>query len=96
MAAKSASAIKITGALAYTGYLTWLLFFAAFREGTSTAVNLIPFKTIWSMTHYTFTTGNDWWYWLVNVPGNIVAPSARFQKNSWARCAASRSARPTF
>jgi glycopeptide antibiotics resistance protein len=25
------------------------------------------------MTYYTFVTGNDWWYWCVNVPGNIVA-----------------------
>jgi glycopeptide antibiotics resistance protein len=69
----AARSIKFFLAIAYTGYLTWLLFFAAFRVGTTTAINLVPFKTIWSMTRYTFLTGNDWWYWCVNVPGNIAA-----------------------
>lgn len=59
--------------LIYFSILIYLLFFAFFRQGTTTHVNFIPFKSIFTLTTYTFKTGEDWWHWLVNVPGNVVA-----------------------
>lgn len=53
--------------------LIYLLFFAFFREGTNTGVNIIPFYNIAQLTFYTFTTGHDFWHWFINVPGNILA-----------------------
>lgn len=53
--------------------LIYLLFFAFFREGTNTDVNIIPFYKIAQLTFYTFTTGHDFWHWFINVPGNILA-----------------------
>lgn len=57
----------------YLLVLTYLLFFAFFRDQTTTEVNLIPFKNIISLTVYTFTSGHGIWHWIVNVPGNIIA-----------------------
>lgn len=28
---------------------------------------------MFTLTAYTFKTGEDWWHWLVNVPGNVLA-----------------------
>lgn len=53
--------------------LIYLLFFAFFRSGTNTEVNLIPFKNIFSLTVYTFKSGHGIWHWIINVPGNIIA-----------------------
>lgn len=57
----------------YFVVLIYLLFFAFFRSGTTTEVNLIPFKNIFSLTVYTFKSGHGIWHWIVNVPGNIIA-----------------------
>lgn len=57
----------------YIIVLSYLLFFAFFRENTTTEVNLIPFKNIFALTIYTFTSGHGIWHWIVNVPGNIIA-----------------------
>ncbi|MBI3136667.1 MAG: VanZ family protein [Bacteroidetes bacterium] len=57
----------------YLSALSYLLFFAFFRTGTTTRVNLVPFDSIVSLTVYTFKTGEDWWHWFVNVPGNLLA-----------------------
>jgi glycopeptide antibiotics resistance protein len=59
--------------LVYFLILIYLLFFAFFRENTTTEVNLIPFKNIYTLTVYTFTSGHGIWHWIVNVPGNIIA-----------------------
>jgi glycopeptide antibiotics resistance protein len=63
----------LTISIAYSATLIYLLFFAFFRENTTTEVNLIPFKNIFSLTVYTFTSGHGIWHWVVNVPGNIIA-----------------------
>ena len=61
---------KIIG-ISYILVLIYLLFFAYFRQGPIVDINLIPFKSIiafcvdFQLPH--------WWYWTVNVPGNIVA-----------------------
>lgn len=57
----------------YFAVLIYLLFFAFFRSGTTTEVNLIPFKNIFSLTVYTFKSGHGIWHWIVNVPGNVIA-----------------------
>lgn len=57
----------------YLLVLIYLLFFAFFREGTTTRVNFIPFDSMVPLTVYTFKTGEDWWHWFVNVPGNVLA-----------------------
>lgn len=57
----------------YFVVLIYLLFFAFFRSETTTEVNLIPFKNIFSLTIYTFKSGHGIWHWVVNVPGNIIA-----------------------
>lgn len=66
-------AVQIVLSIAYLFLLIYLLFFAPFRTGTTTEINLIPFKNIFALTSYTFQYGEDWWHWIVNVPGNIVA-----------------------
>lgn len=63
---------KSTGA-AYVSFLIYLLFFARFRDITQTEINLIPFGSIGPLTHYTFTSNQDWFHWFINVPGNILA-----------------------
>jgi len=65
--------VQIFLLVCYLFLLIYLLFFAYFRIGTTTAINLIPFKTIVNLTLYTMQTGQDIWHWFVNVPGNIVA-----------------------
>jgi glycopeptide antibiotics resistance protein len=65
--------IAIIFSLLYLLGLIYLLFFAFFRENTTTEVNLIPFKNIFALTVYTFTSGHGIWHWIVNVPGNIIA-----------------------
>lgn len=55
----------------YIGLLIYLLFFAFFRKGTETTVNLVPFKSIIGFCRDFYWP--HWWYWAVNVPGNIVA-----------------------
>ena len=65
--------LKISIGLAYLGLLIYLLFLAPFRNKTATIVNLIPFGSIVELTRYTFITGNDYWHWFLNVPGNILA-----------------------
>ncbi|MBK7130020.1 MAG: VanZ family protein [Crocinitomicaceae bacterium] len=57
----------------YLASVIYLLFFAPFRQGTNTSVNLIPFKSTFELTVYTFTTGHGIWHWIINVPGNIAA-----------------------
>jgi len=59
--------------IVYFAVLIYLMFFAFFRSGTTTEVNLIPFKTILSLTVYTFSSGHGIWHWIVNVLGNILA-----------------------
>lgn len=55
----------------YLSVLIYLLFFAFFRKNTTTQVNLVPFKTI--ITFFTDFYLPHWWYWVINIPGNIVA-----------------------
>lgn len=65
--------LLLTISIVYCSTLIYLLFFAFFRENTTTVVNLIPFKNIYTLTVYTFTSGHGIWHWIVNVPGNIIA-----------------------
>jgi len=57
----------------YLMALSYLLFFAFFREATNTHVNMRPFASIWPLTKYTFTSGHGILHWIINVPGNIAA-----------------------
>lgn len=59
-------------AIFYWAILIYLLFFAFFRQGTNTEINLIPFKSISELTYNIFVLGNDWTHWIINVIGNIV------------------------
>lgn len=63
----------LTISIVYFIALIYLLFFAFFRANTTTEVNLIPFKNIYTLTVYTFTSGHGIWHWIVNIPGNIIA-----------------------
>jgi glycopeptide antibiotics resistance protein len=65
--------LLLTISIAYCATLIYLLFFAFFRENTTTEVNLIPLKNIFGLTVYTFTSGHGIWHWIVNVPGNSIA-----------------------
>lgn len=65
--------IIVAVSILYLTGLIYLLFFAFFRVNTTTEVNLIPLKNIYTLTVYTFTSGHGIWHWVVNVPGNIVA-----------------------
>ena len=56
----------------YSAGMIYLLFFAPFRQGTNTSVNLVPFKSTLELTAYTFSTGHGIWHWIINVPGNIA------------------------
>lgn len=60
-----------TASILYIFLLIYLLFFAYFRQGTSTRVNIIPFKTIIGFFRDFYLP--HWWYWAINIPGNIVA-----------------------
>ena len=62
--------LKICGVL-YLVTLVYLLYFAAFRDGTNTHVNLIPFKSI--IAFFSEFHWPHWWYWILNIPGNIIA-----------------------
>ena len=62
--------VNIIG-VTYLSFLIYLLFFAYFRQGTSTQINLIPFKSIIAFFAEFYLP--HWWYWMVNVPGNIIA-----------------------
>lgn len=59
-------------AILYWAILVYLLFFAFYRAGTNTKVNLVPFKSITELTYNIFIIGNDWKHWVLNIFGNIV------------------------
>lgn len=59
-------------AVVYWASLIYLLFFAFYRTGTNTEINLIPFKSISELTYNIFVIGNDWKHWVLNIFGNIV------------------------
>ena len=62
--------LKIAGGL-YLLLLIYLLFLAPFRTDTHTGLNLIPFNS-----HDEFAAmfrPSMFFYWLVNVPGNVIA-----------------------
>lgn len=63
----------LTISIVYFIALIYLLFFAFFRANTTTEVNLIPLKNIFTLSAYTFTSGHGIWHWIVNIPGNIIA-----------------------
>lgn len=62
--------LKLLGG-AYCLLLLYLLFFAAFRNGTESSIKLVPFQSI-----IQFCKDVKWstfGHWFVNVPGNILA-----------------------
>lgn len=63
----------VTFSFTYGALLVYLLFFAFFREDTTTVVNLIPFRTIISLTVHHTRANEDWWHWWLNIAGNVLA-----------------------
>lgn len=59
-------------AILYWAILVYLLFFAFYRAGTNTKINLVPFKTISELTYNVFVIGNDWKHWVLNIFGNVL------------------------
>ena len=62
--------VRVALGVIYVIFFTYLLFFAGFRDGTSTEVNLIPFRTtrILIVEHYNYSS----WYMYAMILGNIL------------------------
>ena len=61
--------------LAYLLVITYLLFFAPFRDGTFTEINLIPFKTLYTDIEQMFTgspSAHFIRFTVTSVIGNII------------------------
>jgi glycopeptide antibiotics resistance protein len=59
----------------YLLLIAYLLFFASFREGTNTAVNLVPLRSISTDLYYIFLHGSSLEYILIliaSLTGNLL------------------------